>query len=1084
VVAAGLFGAAPAVAAAVAPRVDLRVLVVDDGGVGVGAIAGQLAVEGVPFTRVSLADPARPTITSAFLAGANEARFEAVVLPDAVGGTLPAAELSALTSYEAQFGIRQVDAYDWANPTVGLNYAASPGFIGDLTGRTATVTAAGLADGFAYSTGTVPLGSGSYSYLATPAGTGVMPAGGSFTPLVTATIPGTTTAGSLLGVYSAGGVEKLVITTSLASFESHFKVLAHGIVDWATRGVHLGHNRSYLTFHFDDAFGADARWDVTAKCTPGEDCQFGVPASTTDIRMTAADVSHLTAWQQASGYTVTLPFNGYYALNDANGAPLNGTDGLVNALVAAKDQFRWLSHGYQHIYQGCVQIFATGVPWSCTTPGGQAPAPDGSNITWTPLADVANEISNNIVTGQFLGLPFDPTEYLSGEHSGLKSLPQQPVDNPNYAAAVTANGLKVIGADASREPGARTVGSALTVPRHPVAVYYNVSTEAEEVSEYNWFYASAANGGSGSCALNPATTSCMASALDPATGFKRYILPSDAAYDLTFILANDPRPFYAHVSNLTGPDYLGLQLIDKILSIYRTSFAASAPLVNLSMTQASQVLTRQQDWAAAGMSAAPTATGYVQGGVVTISNPGAALTPVTVPMGTTQNGTGFGEAYAGELSGWVPGSTTLALPPTFTSSATASFTQGVAGSFTVTTSSPQGAPRITATALPAGVTLVDNGNGTATLAGTPATGTVGTYQVTLTAVRGFGQSTQVLHLVVGPPAATTGTGATGSGSTGTGSSGSGTSGSGTSGSGTSGSGTSGSGTSGSGTSGSGTSGSGTSGSTGATAGPRTAPVIVSVPTATAVSGNNFTFTVHVTGNPLPRITATGTLPAGLKFTDRGNGTATLAGTLPETTRGSYRLTFTATNAAGTVRQAFRLRIGQAPKITSAAPVTGTVGGVLSRSVVASGPGVTLQVTGKLPAGLSFRSNRGVGTLSGRPAQRTGGVYQVTVTASNAYGRSSRVLVITVRQPARVTSPRSASVSAGRPSTLLISTSGFPAATVTRVAGALPAGMSLRPAGHGTATLAGTPRFRGRFTVVLRAANGSSSATQALVITVR
>ena len=41
-------------------------------------------------------------------------------------------------------------------------------------------------------------------------------------------------------------------------------------------------------------------------------------------------------------------------------------------------------------------------------------------------------------------------------------------------------------------------------------------------------------------------------------------------------------------------------------------------------------------------------------------------------------------------------------------------------------------------ALPSGLSFVDNGNGTATLAGTPAAGTGGTYHLTLSAANGVG----------------------------------------------------------------------------------------------------------------------------------------------------------------------------------------------------------------------------------------------------------------------------------------------------------------------------------------------------------
>jgi hypothetical protein len=45
-----------------------------------------------------------------------------------------------------------------------------------------------------------------------------------------------------------------------------------------------------------------------------------------------------------------------------------------------------------------------------------------------------------------------------------------------------------IGSDASRDNGSRQVGPATTIPRHPTALYYNTSTQAEAVDEYNWLY--------------------------------------------------------------------------------------------------------------------------------------------------------------------------------------------------------------------------------------------------------------------------------------------------------------------------------------------------------------------------------------------------------------------------------------------------------------------------------------------------------------------------------------------------------------------------------------------------------------------
>jgi hypothetical protein len=56
--------------------------------------------------------------------------------------------------------------------------------------------------------------------------------------------------------------------------------------------------------------------------------------------------------------------------------------------------------------------------------------------------------------------------------------------------------------------------------------------------------------------------------------------------------------------------------------------------------------------------------------------------------------------------------------------------------------------------LPAGVTLTDNGDGTATLGGTPAAGTTGTYSFTIRASNGVGSNaTQAFTLTVNPGSA-------------------------------------------------------------------------------------------------------------------------------------------------------------------------------------------------------------------------------------------------------------------------------------------------------------------------------------------
>ncbi len=93
--------------------------------------------------------------------------------------------------------------------------------------------------------------------------------------------------------------------------------------------------------------------------------------------------------------------------------------------------------------------------------------------------------------------------------------------------------------------------------------------------------------------------------------------------------------------------------------------------------------------------------------------------------------------------------------PAIASAATATFSVGTAGAFTVTTSGVPAPALIQEGSLPTGVTFTDNGNGTGTLAGTPAAGTAGSYALTFTATNVVGTSAaQAFVLTVTQPSPT------------------------------------------------------------------------------------------------------------------------------------------------------------------------------------------------------------------------------------------------------------------------------------------------------------------------------------------
>jgi Abnormal spindle-like microcephaly-assoc'd, ASPM-SPD-2-Hydin len=96
---------------------------------------------------------------------------------------------------------------------------------------------------------------------------------------------------------------------------------------------------------------------------------------------------------------------------------------------------------------------------------------------------------------------------------------------------------------------------------------------------------------------------------------------------------------------------------------------------------------------------------------------------------------------------------TVDQPPAITSANHAAFTLGAASSFTVTTTGFPVSTSITELgSLPAGVTFTNNGNGTATLAGTPTTG--GTFNIGFTASNGVSpNATQSFTLTTSGPLA-------------------------------------------------------------------------------------------------------------------------------------------------------------------------------------------------------------------------------------------------------------------------------------------------------------------------------------------
>jgi len=164
-----------------------------------------------------------------------------------------------------------------------------------------------------------------------------------------------------------------------------------------------------------------------------------------------------------------------------------------------------------------------------------------------------------------------------------------------------------------------------------------------------------------------------------------------------------------------------------------------------------------------------------------------------------------------------------------------------------------------------------------------------------------------------------------------------------------------------------------------------APVITSALTATGTDGFAFEYTIKGTHNPTS-FKATG-LPQDLGY-DASTG---LISGKPAVT-GKFDVTISASNAGGTGSRTLTLTILPAPpKITSGLTASGTAGSEFSYQIKASGNPVSFDATG-LPPGLGV--DKMTGLISGKPAG--GGLFAVTIGATNAGGTGSAVLALTFK----------------------------------------------------------------------------------------
>ncbi len=543
---------------------DARVLVITADGSDPAAAAVRAALTrlGTPFDVHDATHGAR--LTADQLASGNHGRYNAVILDRGAlltsGGTSAFTndEWQALATYEATFGVRRAALYTL--PDAGYGFGA------DVALASGTVNAHCTPAGQAVFAGAncanpIAIG-GSVVYTASPADASTVPL------LVD-------DAGHALAVTRGypDGREALALTFAQIDGAVHTMQLLYGVIRWASRGLFLGERHVYVGVQIDDLFLPSAMYD-------------GSPA----YRCTDADIQSFFDWQQAWRQNPVMA--GFRVAFCVNTKKATDGDPLTAKVQAIGSGFAYINHTWDHL-----------------------------DMTSMDYATAYNEFTQNDQRVAQLGLmPYNPVSAVTPDVSGLA--------NPNMLSAAAAAGIKYLVSDTS-QPGQNNPSynegivstlqpGILVIPRRPTDLYYNVSTPAQWVNEYD---------------VRENTTADYAAIVDHVSNtLLGYMLQTQ----------NDPWMFHqADTRDYGGGHSILSDLLDAAFDKYAALM--TVPVYSPTMDELGQRVAARDSYDTAGASATIAADGSV---TIHVAN-NAATVPVTGLC------TPAAESYAGDRISYV-----------------------------------------------------------------------------------------------------------------------------------------------------------------------------------------------------------------------------------------------------------------------------------------------------------------------------------------------------------------------------------------------------------------------------------------------
>ena len=1086
-------------AAATSPTLNLKILLIGNGSADVTTAAWEAALksEGVAYDEVTATGTSpNQAVTLPTLSSGTTGNYNGIVIADSPTEFASGA-LSALDTYESTFGVRQVDGYMYPDPALGVTEVTG----GALDGTTGTLTTAGLA-AFPELKGPIPFDTGSYGY------TGTVTAGAPYTSFLNNSAGDT-----MAGVYQhpstdpQAGVSELALNFDYNASQEQWLLLAPGLINWVTNDTHLGLYRNYFGQDIDDLFIADNEWSSQFQCTPAAteppdyNCPVadqgvapgsatGVPA---DVQMSATDVAYVVAWEKQTGITLNLAFNAVGACTTASNANCTGsvtengatyTDpgvvadpsapndtAFVNALLANQGSFNWMTHTWSHLFLGCT-VWQPQVLTSATASGtGGTFTAGGYNYeitAATAYGESEPSTAQSVTVGTNGSVSLTWPEATNGTGTAGNAGQTLAQEEASHTGGSGFWGYNVYRED----PGATTYGLVGQVPENTASTasttysFTDTGTAAGEAPNSGPGFPTATNPGidcsTAAGSWLPATSTTADSSIEQEIGLDQAFAAANKLtnYSPAVVVTGE----HSGIENPNMPAALAgvgvttfAQDASRQPQQYSLGAALGAPRYPSNIYYNADNFTDELNeynslYVAQGDSLGSTQFPSETGHCTDTSATTCRTTPATeadllaseshiMLSHVLDNDPRVGYAHqtnligpATDTSGQDVGYTLLRLIDNMLSQYNSWYTSTAPITQMTDATEAQVLAKQAAwtSANTAGQTSATETNGVVTVTNNGAGVNVPVTVPAGTTVNNaaFGQSyggslSDWVNL---------GTGST------------------------------------------------------ETLTENVLPTITSAASASSIASSPFSFTVTTTGAPAPALTETGALPAGITFTDNGNGTATIAGTAAADSGGSFPLQITAKNSVGGVTQSFTLTNSGAPSITSPGTASFSTGAAGTYTVSTTGyPAATITESGTLPSGLAFTDNKdGTASITGTPASGTEGTYPVTISATNSSGSTATLaLTITVTTGAApaITSGSTADFTLNSAGAAAITATGSPTAKITET-GTLPAGLTFTDNGTGTALLSGTATATGTATLTITASNGiSPDATQTSTVVV-